>query len=81
MSEQIQKLENTVIILKSRLFDAGESLVQAQSQAKEYGGILSKIAELVGLSGEQIQLSDIVEAVEGLLPVQNELELKETAAE
>lgn len=78
MSEQIQKLEQTVTFLKARAFDVQEQLAGVQSQAEVFGQALAKIASIVGIEGESVQIEEIVSAVEALIvtPEQGELELE-----
>lgn len=79
MSEQIQKLEQTVTFLKARAFDVQEQLSASQAQVETFGAALAKIASVVGIEGESVEISDIVSAVEALVvtPEQGELDLEE----
>lgn len=78
MSEptQEQKLQESVVLLKARLFDVQEQAGAIKAQADEYAGALSEIAAAVGVTGESVMLIDIIKAVKALVPEQSELELK-----
>lgn len=79
MSEQIQKLEQTVTTLKSRLFDTQEQLAQLNEGAQSISEALSKIVSILGLQPKEdgtIGLQEIVDAVQSLVPVQQELEVE-----
>lgn len=65
------------ITLKARLFDAQEEIIALQARNKEAIDGLIAIAGLVGLTGNNITIQSITEAVEGLLttPEDEQLEL------
>lgn len=48
-AEKIQELENTVVQLKSRLFDAAEAVASHQSSAQQLQGILANVVALAGV--------------------------------
>lgn len=74
MSEQIQKLESTIIALKARAFDTQEQLAAFQDQSQQFTEALKAIADAVGITGETVQLNDIVEAVKALAPMQHAID-------
>lgn len=78
MSEptQEQKLQESVVLLKARLFDVQEQASAVKAQADEYAGALSEIAQAVGITGESVTLVDIIKAVKALVPEQGELEVE-----
>lgn len=71
-----QKLQDQVIVLKARLFDYQDQAEAIQAQSKVFVEALGQIAKTVGLEGEEIQVADIVKAVEALVPAQGELEVE-----
>ena len=87
MSTQLtaeQKLETQVKDLKSRILDTQDALTQAQAQGQELIGVLSELAQVVGLTGNaegQIQLADLVETVKVLVATASQDEAAECAAE
>lgn len=74
MSEQIQKLESTIVALKARAFDTQEQLAAFQDQSQQFTEALKAIADAVGITGETVQLNDIVEAVKALAPMQHAID-------
>lgn len=71
-----QELQNQVVLLKARLFDYQDQAEAIQAQSKVFVEALGAIAKLVGLEGEEIQITDIIKAVEALVPAQGELEVE-----
>lgn len=57
------KLEDQIVVLKSKLFDAAEEIQLIQTQSKQYQDALVAIATKLGLSGDSITLESILEAV------------------
>lgn len=86
MSTQLtaeQKLETQVKDLKSRILDTQDALTQAQAQGRELIGVLSELAQVVGLTGNaegQIQLVDLVETVKVLVANAAQGEASQTEA-
>lgn len=78
MSEQTQeqKLQESVVLLKARLFDVQEQAGAIKAQADEYASTLGEIAQVVGITGDSVTLVDIVKAVKALVPEQGELEVE-----
>ena len=68
MSEQTieQKLQSEIVILKSRILDTQDAAAQAQQESRILQDALSKIAARLGITGDQIQIEDLIEAVPDL---------------
>lgn len=77
MSEQ----EQQVLILKGRVFDLTESLSQVRAQSDQFAGVLSTLAQILGIQPDEngsVRIEDIVATVSSLIPapVQEELPLE-----
>lgn len=68
MSEQTieQKLQSEIVVLKSRILDTQDAAAQAQQESRILQDALSKIAARLGITGDQIQIEDLVAAVPDL---------------
>lgn len=68
MSEQTieQKLQSEIVVLKSRILDTQDAAAQAQQESRILQDALSKIAARLGITGDQIQIEDLIEAVPDL---------------
>ena len=68
MSEQTieQKLQAEIVALKSRILDTQDVAAQAQQESRILQDALSKIAARLGITGDQIQIEDLVAAVPDL---------------
>ena len=68
MSEQTieQKLQAEIVALKSRILDTQDVAAQAQQESRILQDALSKIAARLGITGDQIQIEDLIEAVPDL---------------
>ena len=68
MSEQTieQKLQAEIVALKSRILDTQDAAAQAQQESRILQDALSKIAARLGITGDQIQIEDLVAAVPDL---------------
>lgn len=64
MFESSNETEQQLIVLKSRLFDAQESAQKYETLASQYSTALAQVAANLGVTGEQIQLTEIVSASE-----------------
>ncbi|ADR32533.1 gp57A chaperone for tail fiber formation [Escherichia phage vB_EcoM_VR7] len=65
MSEQTieQKLQSEIVVLKSRILDTQDVAAQAQQESRILQDALSKIAARLGITGDQIQIEDLIAAV------------------
>lgn len=68
MSEQTieQKLQAEIVALKSRILDTQDVAAQAQQESRILQDALGKIAARLGITGDQIQIEDLIEAVPDL---------------
>ena len=68
MSEQTieQKLQAEIVALKSRILDTQDVAAQAQQESRILQDALGKIAARLGITGEQIQIEDLIAAVPDL---------------
>lgn len=68
MSEQTieQKLQAEIVALKSRILDTQDVAAQAQQESRILQDALGKIATRLGITGDQIQIEDLIEAVPDL---------------
>ena len=68
MSEQTieQKLQSEIVILKSRILDTQDAAAQAQQESRILQDALGKIAARLGITGDQIQIEDLIAAVPDL---------------
>lgn len=68
MSEQTieQKLQSEIVVLKSRILDTQDVAAQAQQESRILQDALSKIAARLGITGDQIQIEDLIAAVPDL---------------
>lgn len=68
MSEQTieQKLQAEIVALKSRILDTQDVAAQAQQESRILQDALGKIAARLGITGDQIQIEDLVAAVPDL---------------
>lgn len=68
MSEQTieQKLQAEIVALKSRILDTQDVAAQAQQESRILQDVLGKIAARLGITGDQIQIEDLIEAVPDL---------------
>lgn len=68
MSEQTieQKLQAEIVALKSRILDTQDAAAQAQQESRILQDALGKIAARLGITGDQIQIEDLIEAVPDL---------------
>lgn len=68
MSEQTieQKLQSEIVVLKSRILDTQDAAAQAQQESRILQDALGKIAARLGITGDQIQIEDLVAAVPDL---------------
>lgn len=68
MSEQTieQKLQAEIVALKSRILDTQDVAAQAQQESRILQDTLGKIAARLGITGDQIQIEDLIEAVPDL---------------
>ncbi|ADO19498.1 chaperone long and short tail fiber assembly [Shigella phage SP18] len=68
MSEQTieQKLQAEIVALKSRILDTQDVAAQAQQESRILQDALSKIAARLGITGDQIQIEDLIAAVPDL---------------
>ena len=68
MSEQTieQKLQSEIVILKSRILDTQDAAAQAQQESRILQDALGKIAARLGITGDQIQIEDLIDAVPDL---------------
>lgn len=68
MSEQTieQKLQSEIVVLKSRILDTQDAAAQAQQESRILQDALSKIAARLGITGDQIQIEDLIAAVPDL---------------
>lgn len=78
MSEQTkeQQLESTIVLLKARLFDVQDEAGQLAEVNKSYSATLAEIAQVVGITGESVTLTDLVDTVKALVPEQGELDVE-----
>ncbi len=68
MSEQTieQKLQAEIVALKSRILDTQDVAAQAQQESRILQDALGKIAARLGITGDQIQIEDLIAAVPDL---------------
>ena len=68
MSEQTieQKLQAEIVALKSRILDTQDAAAQAQQESRILQDALGKIAARLGITGDQIQIEDLIAAVPDL---------------
>ena len=68
MSEQTieQKLQAEIVALKSRILDTQDVAAQAQQESRILQDALSKIDARLGITGDQIQIEDLIAAVPDL---------------
>lgn len=68
MSEQTieQKLQSEIVVLKSRILDTQDVAAQAQQESRILQDALGKIAARLGITGDQIQIEDLIAAVPDL---------------
>ncbi|AIZ02215.1 chaperone for tail fiber formation [Escherichia phage vB_EcoM_VR20] len=68
MSEQTieQKLQAEIVALKSRILDTQDAAAQAQQESRILQDALGKIATRLGITGDQIQIEDLIAAVPDL---------------
>lgn len=78
MSQDIQKLQNEVIILKSRIFDFSEAVQERDNQLNAHRSILGEICKLLSIDGsEGIDGQVVVAAVAALVsPVTDDSDCK-----
>ena len=73
-NEQRQELQ--IQNLKSRILDTQDALTQAQAQTKELADVLTSIVQAIELPAPengQVQLADIVSAVEAIVEERDSL--------
>lgn len=73
-NEQRQELQ--IQNLKSRILDTQDALTQAQAQTKELADVLTSIVQAIELpasENDQVQLADIVSAVEAIVEERDSL--------
>ena len=68
MSEQVEQLHSEIIRLKSRILDTQDAVEQHKQISEEFRQALGQIATVLGFEGNNIQLNEIVEAVQKLIP-------------
>lgn len=67
MQEKITALENAAVVLKSRLFDAQETIQAYKAHVEQLNSVLIQIAAVSGLSSDgEIAVEAIVERVQHL---------------
>ena len=68
MSEQTieQKLQAEIVALKSRILDTQDVAAQAQQESRILQDALGQIAARLGITGDQIQIEDLIDAVPDL---------------
>ena len=74
--EQRQELQ--IQNLKSRILDTQDALTQAQGQTKELADVLTSIVQAIELPASengQVQLADIVSAVEAIVEERDSLKV------
>ncbi|UNA02508.1 tail assembly chaperone protein [Serratia phage SP1] len=76
-----QKLQEQIAALKIRLFDIGEQYAALEAQAGQFQQALVQIAGLLGVTGEAVQLQDVIEAVRVYAPVQETTDEQELLVE
>lgn len=64
-----QQLQEMINSYKVRLFDANETLAATEHQRAQFQQALVKIADIVNLQGENVQLQNLIDAVAALVPV------------
>ena len=66
MTDKVQ-LENAIIVLKARLFDASETRTRLENENKQLHQALSKIIDTLGIGNDgQVVVDDIIAAIEEL---------------
>lgn len=65
MSEEIQKLQGEIVVLKSKLYDVNEVAVNTQSQVKYLTDVITKIVHASGfvVEGESIDVEALIQHV------------------
>lgn len=70
LTQQLQKAQQEIVILKSRILDTQDAAQQKHAEAQQMGQALQQIASELGLIGEngEVKLDDVVSAVVALIP-------------
>ncbi|QFR56100.1 tail assembly chaperone protein [Serratia phage Muldoon] len=76
-----QQMQEQIASLKIRLFDMGEQYAALEAQAGQFQQALVQIAGLLGVTGESVQLQDVIEAVRVYAPVQETADEQELLVE
>ncbi|WDS61690.1 tail fiber assembly helper [Cronobacter phage vB_Cdu_VP8] len=76
-----QQMQEQIASLKIRLFDIGEQYAALEAQAGQFQQALVQIAGLLGVTGESVQLQDVIEAVRVYAPVQETADEQELLVE
>lgn len=66
MTDKISQLENAVVLLKSRVFDANEAATEAQGQVRILQDYLSQVVQALGVQPTAegvVNIEDILEAI------------------